>query len=177
MLHDLNEVRKKRTIPFILLILVVFLGSCKIRYSFGVGSVPEEARTVSVNLFTNNAGLAGPTLPLKLTESLKDFILAQTKLYMVQTGADLQFTGMITGYDIRPVAIQANEVGGLNRLTITVQASYINKFDEKQNFTQTFSRFADYDSDKDLTSVEDQLMEEINKQLVQDIFDKAFSNW
>lgn len=156
---------------------ILLLYSCKIRYSFTGADIPEEAKSVSVALFVNNAGLANPNLPMRITETLKDQILAQSKLYMVQSNGDLQFSGIITSYDIKPVAVQANDNAGLNRLTITVNVSYTNKFDEKKNFTQSFSRFSDYSSTQDLSSVEDNLITEINKMLVQDIFDRAFSNW
>ena len=163
-------------ILFFLFIVAGFSG-CKIGYSFTGADIPEQAKSVSVGMFVSNAALASPNLPLKITEKLKDQILAQTKLFIVSSSGDLQFTGTITGYDIKPMAVQANETAGLNRLTISVQAIYTNKYDDKKSYTQTFSRFADYDSAKELSSVEDQLMDEINKQLVQDIFDKAFSNW
>jgi hypothetical protein len=164
-------------LTYFLAIVALSSGSCRIHYGFSEGEVPPEAKTASVDLFVSNAGLANPNLPLKITEKLKDQILSQTKLLLVRENADLKFSGVITGYDIKPMAVQTTEIAGLNRLTITIQATYVNKFDEKRNYTQTFSRFADYDSSKELTSVEDQLMDDINKQLVQDMFDKAFSNW
>jgi hypothetical protein len=43
--------------------------------------------------------------------------------------------------------------------------------------TLTSTRFADYDSNLDLTTVESQLLEEINKQIVQDVINKILSNW
>ena len=69
--------------------------------------------------------------------------------------ADLQFEGSITGYDVRPVAIQANETASLNRLTITVNVIYKNTFDEKKNFEQNFTRFADYSSAEQFSTVEE----------------------
>jgi len=39
------------------------------------------------------------------------------------------------------------------------------------------SRFADYSSAQDLSSVETQLVQDISKQLAQDIFDKTLGNW
>ena len=50
-------------------------------------------------------------------------------------------------------------------------------FDEKKNFEQSFTRYADYTSDQNISSIEDQLTREINEQLVQDIFNKALNNW
>lgn len=167
----------KNLLTYSLLFFVLCSSSCRIHYGFDDNSVPPEAKTASVELFVNNAGLASPNLPLKLTERLKDQILSQTKLLLVTEEGDLQFSGLITGYSVSPVAVQPNETAGLNRLTITIKATYFNKFNDKKNYTQTFSRFADYDSALELSSVEDQLMDEIGKQLVQDIFDKAFSDW
>mgnify|MGYP003318299750 FL=1 len=41
----------------------------------------------------------------------------------------------------------------------------------------TSTRFADYDSSTDLSSVENQLLDEINEQIVQDVINKLLSNW
>ncbi|MFQ5335099.1 MAG: LPS assembly lipoprotein LptE, partial [Flavobacteriales bacterium] len=62
-------------------------------------------------------------------------------------------------------------------LTITVQARFVNTKDETKNFEQSFSRYADYESSKLLSDVEDDLVTEIIDQLKQDIFNKAVSNW
>ena len=64
-----------------------------------------------------------------------------------------------------------------DRLTITVRVRFTNKFDENQNFEQTFSRYADYSSSRNLSSVESNLVTEINDALTDDIFNKAFVNW
>jgi len=75
------------------------------------------------------------------------------------------------------MAIQGNETAALNRLTITVSVRFKNQKDKKQNFESNFTRFADFASSENLTSVEEGLIEEINDQLVQDIFNKSVSNW
>jgi len=166
-----------RTLVISYLFLSGLFISCKVKYSFTGADIPLEAKTVSVGFFQNNAPLANPTLSQTFTESLRDIFISQTKLNLVPVNADLQFEGSITGYDIRPVAIQANETASLNRLTITVSVQYKNSFDEKKNFDQNFTRFADYSSTEQLSSVEEGLISEINKQLVQDIFDRSFGNW
>lgn len=166
-----------RKLVAILFLSVGFFISCKVKYSFNGADVPEQAKTVSVGFFQNNAPLANPTLSQTFTESLRDIFISQTKLNLVPLNGDLQFEGSVTGYDIRPVAIQANETASLNRLTITVNVQYRNSFDEKKNFEQNFTRFADYSSTEQLSSVEEGLISEINKQLVQDIFDRSFGNW
>ncbi len=65
----------------------------------------------------------------------------------------------------------------MNRLTITVEVKFTNKFDDTQDFESTFSRYLDYASDQNLVTVQEPLIQEINEQLVDDIFNKAVVNW
>jgi hypothetical protein len=151
--------------------------SCKINYSLDGASIPIEAKTVSVGFFTNNTTLGSPALSQKFTERLRDVVSTQTRLSLMKQNADLRFEGTIMDYNISPVAIQSNDLAAKNRLTVTVNVKYTNKFDETKNFDQNFSRFADYPTTSSLSSQEDALLTEINRQLTEDIFNKAFNNW
>lgn len=153
------------------------LPSCKMGYSLNGASIPVEAKTVSVLYFTNNTALAPPTLSQQFTEALKDICATQTKLGLVNKGGDLSFEGFVSDYRVAPLAIQTNDQAALNRLYVSVQVKYINKFDEKKNFDSVFSRFADFSSSESLASVEAGLLQQINKQLTEDIFNKAFNSW
>ena len=104
-------------------------------------------------------------------------VSTQTSLALMKQNGDLQFEGAITDYNIAPVAIQSSDQAALNRLTMTVNVKYSNKFDATKNFEQAFTRFADYKSSSSLTAEEDRLLLEINRQLTEDIFNKAFNNW
>ncbi len=108
---------------------------------------------------------------------MKDIFTSQTNLGIVSTSGDLNFEGEIVNYITSPVAIQSNDQAALNRLAITVSVKFTNAKDEKQNFETTFSRYADYSSAQSLSDVQESLIEEINKQLVQDVFNKAMINW
>lgn len=166
-----------RSLLFLLTGALILLSGCKTHYSFTGGSVPPEAKTVSVQYFQNNASLAPPTLSQTFTEALKDKLSSQTRLALVNKGGDLSFEGSVSNYTTGPIAIQSTDQAALNRLTITVNVKYTCMFDEKKNFEQSFSRYADYTSDQNIASIEDQLTREINEQLVQDIFNRALNNW
>ena len=159
-------------------VLVVLLIGCKVGYTFTGASIPPEAKTVSVTYFTNNTSLAPPYLSQQFTEALKDICASQTKLSLVKSGGDLTFEGYISDYKVTPLAIQTNDQAALNRLTISVTVKYNNKFDEKKGFESVvFTRYYDYSSTLSLPSQEPTLIPLINKQLTEDIFNKAFSNW
>ena len=160
-----------------ILFLVAIVSSCKIHYGFKGVSIPPEAKTISVAFFQNNAAMASPVEAQKFTEKLRDMVSSQTNLALTKQNGDLQFEGFIADYTITPVAIQSTDQAALNRLTISVNVKYSNKFDATKNFEQSFSRFADYPSNQTLSSIEAGLMEQINRQLTEDVFNKAFNNW
>lgn len=157
--------------------LLTFLNSCKVNYTFSGATIPPQAKTVSVQYFSNQASLSNPTYSQLFTEALRDIFQTQTNLAQTDKNGDIAFEGAVTGYATAPVSIQSNDQAALNRLTITVSVKYKNKYDESKNFESNFSRFADYQSTKSLTEVEAELIKQINDQLVQDIFNRALNNW
>jgi len=128
------------------LMLMILLGgllvsnSCKMSYSFTGASISAEVKTVSINNFPNRAMLVVPTLSRSFTERLQTYFTSQTNLILVDRGGDLHLEGAIVGYAVQPVAIQGNETAALNRLTISVEVKFTNKFDDTQDFESTFSR-------------------------------------
>jgi len=161
----------------ILTILIsISLISCGI-YSFTGASIPAEAKTISVDYFTNKAATVQPSLSQVFTERLKDIFLEQTNLSLSENEGDLSFSGYISKYQIKPMAIKANETAGQNRLTIAVKATYNNSLDAENNFEHTFIRYRDYDSEQNISDIENTLIEEITNELAEDVFNKAFVNW
>jgi hypothetical protein len=152
-------------------------GCIKIRYTTSGASIPPEATTFSVSYFQNNAQLAPPVMAGLITEAIIDKISSQTRLTLTSGTGDIHFEGEITGYDTRPEAIQSNEQAALNRLTITLNVRFMNKYDPDKDFETRFSRFQTYPSSESLAAVESRLIEQINRELVEDIFNRALVNW
>ena len=158
------------------IVLLFGISSCGI-YSFSGASISNEVKSVSINPFENVASLAPPVLSNTLTETLKDKFSSETNLTPLNSDGDLIFSGRIINYSINPIAIQADETASKNRLSITVKVKFVNIIDEESNYDKTFSRYADYESSQDFTSLEESLNEEIISQLIDDIFNEAFTNW
>ena len=146
-------------------------------YSFSGASIPAEAKTVSVDYFPNHAQLVNPLLSDNLTMALRSAMTNQTTLDLVETGGDLAFEGEIVDYTTTPTAITAGQTAAMNRLTIKVKVRFTSRIDDTKDFEQTFSRYEDYPSDQELTSVQEALTATIIEQLVEDIFNKALVNW
>jgi hypothetical protein len=162
---------------FALSALTLFNGGCKVNYSMTGASISPDVKTIEVRYFQKTAALGPSNLSQTFTEKLKDKFLTGTSLSIINGSADLTLEGSITGYNVSPQTIQSNEIAAQNRLTISVNVKFTNLKDEKQNFESTFTRYADFPSSTNITSIEDQLVEEINTQLVDDIFNKAVINW
>ena len=158
------------------LLLIILLNGCGV-YSFTGANISADTKTISIQYFPNNAPLKHPMLSQILTQAIKDKFASQTTLSQVTTNGDLSLEGEITGYSITPTAIQANQTAAQNRLTIEVKVKFVNTKDEKQNYETKFTRFIDYDSQKNLSAIEKDLLKVITDQLVEDIFNKAVVNW
>ncbi|MFM2135772.1 MAG: hypothetical protein RL021_1172 [Bacteroidota bacterium] len=161
----------------IALIPVLYLAGCSVKYSMSGASISPEVKTVTVKYTNKTAALGPPTLGQAFTEKLKEKFVSQTSLTPIDRNGDVIFEGTITAYTITPQVILPNETAARNRLSITVNMTFTNLKDEKNNFETSFTRFTDYDSQANLSSIEDQLVKEVTDQLIDDIFNKAFINW
>lgn len=166
----------KLLLYFLLLTSSFTIGGCHV-YSFTGASISPEIKTVSVQFFPNRALIVQPVLSNLFTEKLKDKFISETNLSLVKENGDLSFEGAIIDYNTQPTAITGNDNASLNRLTITVSVKFKNAKDDKQSFENNFSRYADYNSTLNLATVEQDLINQINSQLVDDIFNKAVVNW
>ncbi|PJJ75508.1 lipopolysaccharide assembly protein [Thermoflavifilum aggregans] len=159
------------------LCIAAVLCGCGI-YSFTGASVDPNAHTINVHFFENRAPIVNPTLAQKFTEALRNKILNQTHLTQVNSNSvDYDISGAITGYTISTSGVTNVEQSATDRLTITVNVVFKDNLNPKKSFTQSFSRFADFNANQSIDQVADQLIQKINDQLTDDIFNKAFSNW
>lgn len=158
-------------------LLLTAVSGCTVKYSLSGASIPPDAKTFSVAYFPNNAPMVAPILSSTLTDALVDKFSRQTRLTQVDEGGDFAFEGEITGYSSTTASVSSNDYALQNRLTITVKVRFTNAVDESMSFNKNFSAFADYDSSRLLTEVEQELITQIVEQLVTDIFQASASNW
>ncbi len=165
-----------------ILALTVLVDGCKISYSFTGASISPAVKTVFVDYFQNRARVVNPTLSQTFTEAMKDKFVNESGLSMGRDQGDLEFSGEITGYDIRPLSIQQSgstgkDFASMNRLTVSVKVVFVNNKDHTQDFNTSFSAYYDWESTQSLNSVESTAVEVIVAQLMDDIFNKSVANW
>lgn len=160
--------------------VISLLNACSYKISLNGAAIPAELTTINIQYFENNAPLVVGTLSQQFTEALKNRIRTQTNISIVRGEAKATMSGAIIGYSIAPVSIQATNnntapIAGASRLTITVNVKFVYDADKKLSFEQPFTKYKDFTGE--LASQEQQLIQDINKQLTDDIFNKAFNNW
>lgn len=168
-----------RGLTYLFLITILLsAGGCKV-YSFTGASLPADVKTVTVEQIRNGANNGPALLNQTITDALKNKLVTEANLRQVTYDGDLVFKGTITGYSYAAQAPTAQLQSGVNRLTITVQISFENKKYPKESWKQaeTFSRYADAPGSANLSDVQDGLINDIVKQLMDDIFNKAFVKW
>ncbi len=170
------------------IVLVFLLASCwPASVSFkDKGSMDERWKLFSVKTLDNNAPNAPLSYQANLTEAIKTGVQNNTSLKLDSDPevSQLNIEGNITAFEISPIALQVGDVAAKNRLTISANFTIFINVPRTENeklaedkMTLTSTRFADYDSNSDFSVVEAQLLEEINKQIVQDVINKLLSNW
>lgn len=161
----------------VLAVLGMLLNSCAINVTMSGASIPDNIKSFSVQYFDNRAPLINPTLSQNFTEGLKDRVTRESRLVLKNGTGDVDFSGEITGYDVRPMAIQADALSAMTRLTVTVKVRYQNYKDPKANWESSFSAFREFDSSLNINDVEEEYVGEIIEELTENIFNKTFSDW
>jgi len=160
----------------ILLLSIFNFATCK--YSFkDTSPIPQEVKTFRVNYLENKAQYVNTQLSPQLTEKLKQKIINTTRLRQTNDNdAHYDISGYVSQYYTSTVGITSNNASG-NRLTVGFHLVFKNTLDEKKNFEADLTRTFDFPATQSLSQAESALNNDIVRNLVDEIFNKIFSNW
>ena len=163
---------------FLFAVIAIFSAVSCGRVTFNMsGASFGNAQTCQISYFDNRAEIVNPRLSADITDALKDKIQSSSSLRLVNSGADVLFEGEITGYAVQPQQVTATGVAAKDRLTVTVKVKFTNELDPDKSYDKSFSRFSEYPGGESLSSHEAQLVEDIIKELMEDIYNEAFATW
>ena len=160
------------------LLLTLLLSGCSIKYTLNGASIDyTKIKTVSIADFQNLAPTVYPPLAQRFTEDLKDRFQRQTRLRDIPTNGDLSIEGEIVGYDLSAEAVQENAFAAKTRLTLRINVRFTNKVNEEESFEREFTSFGTFDSSQMFVDVQDQLCQELTKDIINQIFNATVENW
>lgn len=162
--------------------LAIVLPGCGI-YSFSPkGKIMDpDIKTVNVHLIENQAQYVNPQLLPNLTDRVKQKITRQTKLTQTNTdNADLDIRGAITEYSTITTGVSSangQSQASVNRLTVAVRITITNQLKNEDPKDYTISRSFDFPATQSLNQAEAQLLDEMIRNLSDEIFNRIFSDW
>lgn len=164
----------------ILLLLVFAFGmtTCTVSYQFNGASINyQETPNIEIRDFQNQALLVYPPLIQRFNEGVKDLFTRRTKLKFTTVNPSMELEGEIIRYDLTPMAVQEDNMASQTRLTMAVKFRFRNNKRPEQDKEETISAYRDFSSSLMLTDVQDNLIEELTKDIVDQIFNATMSNW
>ena len=164
---------------YIFIFMVFVLTGCATcKYSTkDTSPIPPEIKTFRVTYFENRASYVNSQLAPQLTEKLKQKIISQTRLRQVNNDdAHYDISGTVTEYFVSTSGI-AGQNATTNRLNVGFHLIFKNKLDQKKDFETDLTRNYDFNAQLSLTQAEGRLLDELIKNMVDEIFNKIFSNW
>ena len=169
---------KKLKIYLCCILLVSFFNYATCKYSFkDTSPIPPEVKNFRVNYLENKAQYVNTQLSPQLTEGLKQKIINTTRLRQTNNdNADYDISGYVSQYYVSTISISGANASG-NRLTVGFHLIFRNNLDETKNIETDISRSFDFDANISLSQAESTLNNDIVKNIVDEIFNKIFSNW
>ena len=169
---------RKILILFTLAILAGINHSCSISYKFNGAALDYSIyKTVHIGEFPIRAALVYAPLQQTFENELLDYVTRNTRLQTVDGASDLEIDGEITGYSLTPQDVTQDAYASRTRLTITVRVRYTDTKKDSNNIDQSFSAYRDFDASQMLMDVQDELCQQIAKELVELIFNATLGNW
>lgn len=165
-------------LPLVVLAMLLVPQGCRVSLQFNSSALDYNVyKTIHVGEFPIRAALVYAPLQQTFENELLDYITRNTRLQTTDGASDLDIEGEITGYNLTPQAVTEDAYASMTRLTITVRVKYSDTHNQTNDIDQTFSAYRDFDASLMLTDVQDQLCQEITKELVDLIFNATLGNW
>lgn len=170
---------KQLKVVCVLMVLAGIVTACSISYKFNGSSIDySKIKTISFENFPNrsDAFVWGP-MESMFNTALQDIYIQQTRLKQVNRGGDLQLSGEISRYEAVNQGISSDGRSNMVDLRMTVKVKFVNNANHAEDFEQSFSANRSYESNQQLTAVQDELVSQMIKEIVEQIFNATVANW
>lgn len=162
----------------VLLLIPLIATACKVSYSFNGASIDYNlTKTIHIADFQNQAPLVYAPLTQTFNEEMKDVFTRNTKLKFTDVNPDIEIEGEVIRYDFTPQSVKEDAYASETRLTISVRMRYRNNKKPEEDKEETFSAYRDFSANRLVDEAQDELIPQITKELVDQIFNSTMSNW
>ncbi|MEZ7866004.1 MAG: LptE family protein [Paludibacteraceae bacterium] len=170
---------KKIFISIHVLVFVMILTGCSVKYSFNAGAIDySKYSSISIADFPNNAELVNPTLSQIFAETLRDKFTRQTRLQVLKQNGNMHLEGEIVGYQLTAMAISADSYASETKLTLTINVRFVDSKNPENSFNDSrYIASQIFDSNRLLSDVEPELIDILVKEIVDKIYNDTVAKW
>lgn len=163
----------------LVLIVVMTAASCAFKgYKFNGASIDyTKTKTIQIDNFPIRSAYVWAPMQSIFQNKLTDIFASQTKLRQVKKNGDLQLSGEITGFDQFNKGISSSGYSSQVQLKMTVNVRFVNNKNHTEDFERQFTATTEYDSSQQLTSVQEELVTQMVKDITDQIFNATVANW
>ena len=164
---------------FAVTVVSCMLVACTVSYKFNGSSINyDKVKTISFENFPNrSAAFVWGPMESMFNTALQDIYVQQTRLKQVRQGGDLQLSGEITNYNAYNKGIGSDGYSTMAELRMTVNVRFVNNTNHVEDFEQQFSASREYNSSQQLSSVQEDLVDQMIDEIVEQIFNATVANW
>lgn len=171
--------KTNRTLEIVLTATVMLiLTACVPRYTFNGASIDyTKTKTITIADFPIRSTYVWGPMAGIFNNRLKEVFANNTRLQQVKRNGDMVIEGEITRYEQRNKAVTSEGYSAQTELTLTVNVRFTNKAKHDEDFERQFSASSSYDTTLSLNSVQEGLVTEMVRNIVDQIFNATVANW
>ncbi len=174
----MDSPRNKVTLILSVFFMSMVLTACSVSYKFNSSSIDyTKTKTITIADFPIRASYVWAPMQTIFNEQLRDIFSSHTRLVQVNRNGDLKIEGEITQYSQRNKSVSSEGYSALTELSMTVNVRFTNNVNHDEDFEQSFTATASYDSRLSLNSVQEGLVEEMVEDITEQIFNATVANW
>lgn len=152
--------------------------ACSVSYKFNGASIDyTKTKTIQLADFPIRSSYVWGSMGPMFNNELKDKFASNTQLRQVSRNGDLKIEGEITQYSQRNKSVSAEGYSAQTELSITVNVRFTNTKNHNEDFERQFTSAKTYDTTQSLASVQEELVTQMVKDLVDQIFNATVANW
>lgn len=165
-------------VRLVLSLVLLITAACSVSYKFNGASIDyTTTKTIQIADFPIRSSYVwGPMAPI-FNNQLKDIFANHTRLQQVKRGGDLVIEGEITQYSQRNKSVSSEGYSAQTELSITVNVRFTNNHNHNEDFERTFTASKSYETTSSLSSVQEELVTQMCKDLTEQIFNATVANW
>lgn len=177
MRHHRMNIKKKQLLWAVIGLCIITACSFK-GYKFNGASIDyTQTKTIQIAEFQNRSSYVWGPMASMFNNRLRDQFADHTKLIQVKRNGDLRLDGEITQYSQRNKSISSDGHSAQTELSMTVNVRFTNTKKHSEDFERQFTATATYETTQSLNAVQEELVTQMTRDIVDQIFNATVANW